>query len=64
MEADLLTGPKHTFWKMAKGSILYIGGKKAGNFLKIWRGKVAQVLHLKAGGSTDGVHNVMLLRKM
>ena len=63
-EADLFPGPKELFWKMTKGSILYVEGKKPGPCTNIWRGKVVQVIHRKTGVSTDGSNNVMLLRQM
>ena len=64
MEDNLVPGPKHAFWKMLKGSILYVGGNKPGPFSKGWMGQVVQVIHRKSGGSTDGTQTVMLLRRM
>ena len=49
---------------MAKGRILYVGGKKLGPCPKGWRGQVVRLLHCKAGGATNGEQNVMLLRQM
>ena len=60
LEAGLLQDRRHTSWNMAKGSILYVGGKKPGPCPKGWRGKVLRVLHCKAGGATYGAHNGML----
>ena len=51
-EADLLPEPKHTFWKMAKVIILYVGGKKPGPFPKGWSGEVVKVINRKAGVAT------------
>ena len=62
-EADLSPDPNHTFWKMEKVSILYVGGKKPDQCPKGWRGEVVRVLHHKSGGETDGAQNAMLLRQ-
>ena len=40
---------------------MYVGGKKPGPCAKVWRGKVVQVLHGKAGVATDEAKIVMLL---
>ena len=53
----------HTFCKMEKGSILYVGRKKPKQCPKGCRGKDVRVLYCTTGGSTDGAHNVMLLRQ-
>ena len=62
-EDDLLPDPKQTCWNMVKRSILYFGKNKPGPCPKGWRGEVVRVLYCKAGGATDGAHNVILLRQ-
>ena len=63
-EYDLFPEPMHTFWKMVKGIILYVGGNKPGLCPKGWRWQVVRVLHHKAGGSTDSANTFMLLIRM
>ena len=48
---------------MAKGSVLYVGGKKPGSSPKVWRGQVLRVLHCKEGGATDE-EKIILLRRV
>ena len=45
----MLPESTHDFWKMAKGRVLYVGGKKPGPWPKGWMRQVVQVLHLKEG---------------
>ena len=63
-ESDMLPEPMHSFFNMAKGRILYVGGKKPGTFPKVWRGQIVIFLHLKAGVATDGAKNIMVLRRI
>ena len=61
MEAYKLPASTHAFWKIAKGSILYVRCNKPRPCQKGRRGKVVRVIHCKAGGSTNGANNLMLL---
>ena len=63
-EGNLLPGTKQNFYKMPKGSILYVGGQKPGPCTNVWRWQVLQVLHCKVEGDNYGANNVMLLRQM
>ena len=60
-QSDLLPGINHTFWDISKESILYVGGKKIGPFLKSWRGQVVRVIHHKSVEATDRAQNVILI---
>ena len=41
-------------YERSRGGSLYMIGKKPWSYPKGWRGKVVHILHLKAGGETDG----------
>ena len=56
-EVDIFPDPTHTFCKVLKGSILYVGRNKYGLCTKGWIGQVLRVLHCNAGGATDRVKN-------
>ena len=40
IEDDILPKSMHVFWKMAKGSVLYVSGKKPGSWPKGCMGQV------------------------
>ena len=49
-EADKFPGGNHLFWKISKGTLLILGGKKPLPHPNSWRRKVVQVLYRKVGG--------------
>ena len=54
----------HPFWKIYKGSVMYVNGKKYWMYPKIWRWQVVRLLHCKLGGETDGAKNILLMTRM